>query len=294
MAKQTFGGDWTEDKLERVRKYLCAYTKIFARNPRARCFTTTYVDAFAGEGKRIDPKTMQDDPTLFFDEGPDIDRDMFKKGSARIALEVNPPFDHYLFIESSDGRVRELRRMVDEYDDRKTQVHRGEANEALRDWCASTDWRMHRAVVFLDPFGMQVEWETVEAIARTKAIDLWWLFPLGIGVSRLLTRSEPPPAHWAKRLTSTLGTEEWREAFYRVKEDETLFGPDVAERREANHVAIAAFVVSRLRKVFAKVAENPLHLRNSRGTPIYLLCFAAGNPKGASTAVRIAQYILKQ
>jgi hypothetical protein len=25
MAKHVFGGDWTSDKLERVRKYLCAY-----------------------------------------------------------------------------------------------------------------------------------------------------------------------------------------------------------------------------------------------------------------------------
>jgi hypothetical protein len=29
MAKHVFGGDWTSDKLERVRKYLCEYTKIF-------------------------------------------------------------------------------------------------------------------------------------------------------------------------------------------------------------------------------------------------------------------------
>ena len=29
---------------------------------------------------------------------------------------------------------------------------------------------------------------TIEAIARTKGIDLWLLFPLGIGVNRLLTK----------------------------------------------------------------------------------------------------------
>lgn len=27
-AKQRFGGDWTNEKLERVRKYLSAYTTI--------------------------------------------------------------------------------------------------------------------------------------------------------------------------------------------------------------------------------------------------------------------------
>ena len=35
------------------------------------------------------------------------------------------------------------------------------------------DWSSHRAVLFLDPYGMQVEWTTIEAIARTGAIDLW-------------------------------------------------------------------------------------------------------------------------
>ncbi len=42
-------------------------------------------------------------------------------------------------------------------------------------------------MVFLDPYGMQVEWSTIEALAATKAIDLWYLFPLGVGVARLLT-----------------------------------------------------------------------------------------------------------
>ena len=34
-AAQQFGGDWTAQKLERVRKYLSAYTTIFTRNERA-------------------------------------------------------------------------------------------------------------------------------------------------------------------------------------------------------------------------------------------------------------------
>jgi len=36
-----------------------------------------------------------------------------------------------------------------------------------------------------------------------------------------------------------------------------------------------------------------LMLCNSRNNPIFLLCFASANPKGAPTAVRIAQYLLK-
>jgi hypothetical protein len=41
------------------------------------------------------------------------------------------------------------------------------------------------------------------------------------------------------------------------------------------------------------VAPNPLILNNSKRVLIYLLWFAAGNPKGAPTAVKIAKDILK-
>jgi hypothetical protein len=51
--------------------------------------------------------------------------------------------------------------------------------------------------------------------------------------------------------------------------------------------------VERLKTIFAGVAKNPLALYNSANTPLYLLCFSAGNEQGAKTAVKIAQDILK-
>jgi hypothetical protein len=33
---------------------------------------------------------------------------LFQQGSARIALETNPPFDHYLFIERNPTYIAEL------------------------------------------------------------------------------------------------------------------------------------------------------------------------------------------
>ena len=39
--------------------------------------------------------------------------------------------------------------------------------------------------MFLDPYRMQVNWETMESIAETEAIDLWILFPLGT-INRML------------------------------------------------------------------------------------------------------------
>ncbi|PSQ97733.1 MAG: hypothetical protein BRD55_00900 [Bacteroidetes bacterium SW_9_63_38] len=51
--------------------------------------------------------------------------------------------------------------------------------------------------------------------------------------------------------------------------------------------------VERLEDEFTAVAPNPRPLYNSQGNPTCLLCFAAGNPKGAPTAVDIANDILE-
>ncbi|MEX1097336.1 MAG: three-Cys-motif partner protein TcmP [Planctomycetales bacterium] len=295
MAKHAFGGDWTTDKLERVRRYLVEYTKIFKSNPRARYFTTTYVDAFAGTGERVDSSAAR--RATGFRTGFALGRDAesLQKGSARIALEVEPCFDRFLFIERSAKHVRQLEKLREEFRSRAEaiRIEQGDANDVLQRWCGTTNWRRNRAVVFLDPYGMQVDWVTIEAVAATQAIDLWLLFPFGVAVNRLLTRNGPPPKAWADALTRIFGTDEWREAFYKKKRERTLLGDLEIERREADFEAIGEFFIRRLNTVFAQVAPDPLVLTNSRGRPIYLLCFAAGNPKGAPTAVRIAQHILK-
>lgn len=296
MSTHAFGGDWTTDKLERVRKYLCAYTTIFKQNPGAKFFTTIYVDAFAGTGQRIDAADQRTttQPVTLFDED-DSDPQELQKGSARIALEVAPSFDRYVFVEQNAKRVHDLERLRLEFPDKAKAVHVecAEANKFLARWCENTDWQRHRAVVFLDPYGMQVDWATIKAIAATKAIDLWLLFPLGMAVNRLLTRNELPPQPWADALTRAFGTDEWRQEFYGKKKQRTLFGEEETEERDAGFDQIGRYFLGRLNSVFADVTPNPLILRNSKDTPIYLLCFAAGNPKGATTAVKIAKDILK-
>ncbi len=130
-------------------------------------------------------------------------------------------------------------------------------------------------------------------IAQTQAIDLWLLFPLGQAVNRLLTKSHPPKGAWADRLNKFFGTDEWEDAFYQKKKQMSLF--DKTEQslvKDANFDSIGKYFIKRLKTIFVKVADNPLALRNSKNVPIFLLCFAASNPKGAPIAVNIAQHIL--
>jgi three-Cys-motif partner protein len=218
----------------------------------------------------------------------------FQKGRAQIALECDPPFDSYLFIDEVIDHVRELESLKQQFPARAGMISviQEEANAFLARWSLETNWRTHRAVVFLDPYGMDVAWSTIEALAATRAIDLWILFPLGQAVNRLLTKSRPPKGLWADRLTKLFGTDQWRPAFYHPSKQGTLFDGEESIEKGADFDRIAAFFVKQLETVFAKVAHNPLPLRNSRNVPIYLLCFAASNPRGAPTAVRIASHIL--
>lgn len=213
-------------------------------------------------------------------------------GSARLALKTEPRFDRYVFIERSARRCAQLEALKAEFPHLAAdiQIRQGDANTEIQDLC-SKEWRSHRAVLFLDPYGMQVEWKTIEAIAETKAIDLWLLFPLGIGVNRLLTKSGDIPDSWRRRLNLLLGTESWYDEFYRVERTRTLFG-------EADHVVkattetIGRYFNERLKSVFPAVADEPRVLRNSANCPLFLLCFAAGNENGAPIALRIANHLL--
>ncbi len=287
-----FGGNWTEEKLLRLKKYLDAYMTIFTSNVRASKLHTIYVDAFAGTGYRNIKKGKVDNVTLpFLDDEEAIS---FQKGSAHIALEMEPSFNEYLFIEQSTEYSHELENLRAKFPDkaRNVSIVQQDANSFLQTWCSQRNWKFNRAVIFLDPYGMQVEWATIEAIARTQAIDLWILFPLGQAVNRLLTKNNPPKGAWADRLTVFFGTDNWKRAFYQQYQQRTLFGEETSFVKEADFGSIGKYFIERLKTVFEGVAENPLPLRNTKNIPIFLLCFAASNPRGAKTAVKIAQHIL--
>jgi three-Cys-motif partner protein len=289
--QELFGGSWTKEKLAALQKYLAEYTKIFKKNPAAQYFHTHYIDAFAGTGYMQRPEIAS---TSFFPEDSE-GADEYAKGSAVRALEVEPPFDHYLFIERVPSRAEELQELKSTYPHRAPliDIKQGDAAVVLEEWCASVNWRENRAVLFLDPFGMEVGWPLLQLVAKTRGIDLWYLFPL-FAVNRLLVREQEPPESWARRLTETFGTPQWRDKFYSVTEAYPLLHDvDRTERitKVANVATITEFLIQRLNSIFVAVSK-PLVLENSKNCPLYLLLFAAGNEKGAGSGLRIANYIL--
>jgi three-Cys-motif partner protein len=291
---QMFGGDWTQEKLAMLRKYLNAYTKALKNTP----FQLIYIDAFAGTGY-LELKNEEEDEGLFFPSLAEAESEGFFDGSAKIALQTQPPFHRYFFIERSRRRFQELQKLASEFGAEKGRISvaQEDCNVFLPELCRGIDWQSNRAVLFLDPFGMEVEWKTMEAIAATKAIDVWILFPLGIGVNRLLTKNrDKMPAAWRRRLDKFLGTDDWYEDFYQERRSLNLFGQEECQvEKVCNCRAIANFYIKRLKTIFPAVADNPRFIENSKGSPMFLFCFAAGNPakKAVDLALRIAQNILE-
>jgi three-Cys-motif partner protein len=191
-----FGGDWTTAKLEVLAGYLQSYTSALKDKPSPEHpFRKGYIDAFAGTGYR--DAHGENDPSLSLllpDLAEREPKDLLD-GSARLALKAEPRFDKYIFIDRSPKRCA----LADDI-----EIRQGDANEEIQRLCKA-NWTSHRAVLFLDPYGMQIEWPTIEAVAGTKAIDLWLLFPLGIGVNRLLKKSGDIPPQMASTTQSVAG-----------------------------------------------------------------------------------------
>jgi len=289
MRAQKFGGNWTEDKLNCLYQYLKQYKLIFDRNPRAKYFTTIYFDAFAGSGYRENERKSEQ-KSLF---GYDKDAESYLKGSPIISLELDSPFHKYYFVEKNPDYSKELQKIVLRFEklkDRISIINR-DANDFIIEFCQNTDWKKSRAVMFLDPYGMQIEWAVLREIANTQAIDLWLLFPLGVGVNRLLMKGEIPRGKWAEALKRLFGNDCWKD-FYSEEEQPTLFGPEKIAKKTATIDDIGKCFVDRLKTIFCSVTNQPLKLFNSKNNPIFLLIFASNNKKSGKVALRIAEYII--
>jgi three-Cys-motif partner protein len=176
-------------------------------------------------------------------------------GSAQRALSIDPPFDALHFIEKRSACLKALRKMT--AGDRRVTIHDGDANAAIRKLCGEIDWGRTRGVIFLDPFGASLEWQTLKVIAATKALDVWYLFPLSSVFRNAPLAFEKLTPEKRASITKILGTSEWEAEFYRELKVGTGFF-DIEERkvkRAVNVDAIEAFIDLRLKTVFPAVAK---------------------------------------
>ena len=296
MAEHSFGGPWTEIKLDAVSYYLSCYTKALSNLP----FKLWYIDAFAGSGSREISVTRGG----IFDGQPiSISREVLA-GSARRALAIEPPFDHFLFIEKDDQRRAALNEVKSENSSRLIEVIKDDANVVLRKLASSARWAdnggasSNRGVVFLDPYALQVEWSTLAALSRTKKIDVWYLFPLR-DVTRQLAIKHSGIGPKAPMLDRVLG-EEWKSLYSLPSASDPIQLSMLEQHQElpfrnVNQKGIELWIQSRLAETFA-YASPPLPILTETGKQIFSLFLAVANPsvKAIDLAKHFQRYSFKQ
>lgn len=286
IADHEFGGQHTELKLSIIEGYLNAFTTAL----RPHFKNLWYIDAFAGSGTRT-VRTERQGATLV--EKPVEEVVERRRGSAQIALDVRPEFDFIVFVEKNRNYVAALEDLRAKNLRRKIVVAEEDANSALRSLVANNSWNDKRAVVFLDPYGMEVEWTTLQALAGTQAIDVWFLFPLA-GLFRQATRKLTDiDEHKRAALTRMFGSESWEQELYPEVGNPDMFGMLPERRRDLNPAGLERYVKSRLNEIFGAVLK-PLALPIDRGPQMFslFLCISNPAPDAIGLATRIGDHLL--
>ena len=280
MGIESYGGPWTSQKLKILRSYLDAYTTVLKNQP----FQLIYIDAFAGPGWRKDK-------LIYTNEYDDFRK--LHKGSPRIAIETNNRlFDKLIFIEKDPDKIKELNKLKLTFNNRNIEIIQGDANSEITKICEGFRAK-DRAVVFLDPFATEVDWNTVKCIAKTQRVDCWILFPL-MAITRMMSKDRQHSPAIDSQLDRIFGGKEW-EALYKDSPQMSLLY-DQPEQERAHYDKIADLYREGLKKIFAKVAPTKRAFCNSTGFKMFELFFAVSNPspKASGKAIEIADHILKR
>lgn len=277
-------GPWAQEKLDALERYLDYYTKVLKRQP----WRTIYFDAFAGGGQAAIRRRPSSDDLIasLWTQEPAEERLELINGSPLRALNIDNPFDRYVFVDADPARVGQLDALREEFNGRRViSVRQGTAADEV-DWLLSRNISRatHRGVAFLDPFGAHLEWRSIQALADTRVFEVIINFPLHMAINRLMKVDAQIPATWRAQLDGFFGTD-WYEQVYSVSDG--LFGP-ITEKRSDALDRLLTFYRQKLKRAFGHVSQPKL-IRNTKGHPLYYLLWAGPHAKG----LKGADYVLQ-
>jgi three-Cys-motif partner protein len=258
-------GYWSEIKLDIVKDYASAYSRILAAQRKPALYHV-YIDAFAGAGVHISKATGEHIP-----------------GSPINALLVQPPFPEYHLIDIDRQKVALLRELTK--DRRDVEFHEGDCNRILLEKVLPNvryeNYR--RGLCLLDPYGLQLDWKVINAAGKMRSIDMFLNFPVAdINRNVLWRHPEGVDAADLKRMNEFWGDDSWRQIAYTTKRD--LFGH---LEKEENEVVAEGFRQRLLKVARFKHAPEPLPMRNTKGATVYYLFFASHKPAAENIIIDI-------
>jgi three-Cys-motif partner protein len=169
--------------------------------------------------------------------------------------------------------------------DNRLVFREGDANDNIQKMAnALKQDKKLKALVLLDPFGMQINWESIELLRGT-ASDVWILIPSGVIINRLLDKKGELTN--INKLCSFFGMteEEIRKEFYTENITPTLFGEQTKiQKVQAPIKKITDLYIKRLQGIWKYVTPEPLIMKNSMNVEIFHFAFASNNQAGLKIA----------
>jgi three-Cys-motif partner protein len=250
-------GFWSEIKLDILTKYWPRYTNIIKKQPYP--FSTLYIDAFAGSGKHVSKSTGE-----------------FIQGSPARALDVQPPFNEYHFIDLDAAKVQSLEELAAARPN--VTVHHGDCNSILLNevFPRARYKEFRRALCLLDPYSLQLDWSVIQRAGEMKSIEIFLNFPI-MDMNRNVLRPDPSKKK-VEDMTRFWGDASWRDVAFR--RESTLFGP-AEDVKVQNWELVQAFRERLQSTASFRYVPDPIAMRNTQRAAVYYLFFGGNNETGA-------------
>lgn len=254
---------WSTIKLDYLTRYLERFI-VAMRGKKWRAIH--YIDLFAGPGKN---QINESDEIVI--------------GSPLIALTQKRPFDRYFFSDIVVDNITALdQRCTASQQYKKVKCSVGDANEQVNTIKARIDqidrkfisggnsWSSLN-IAFLDPFGLELKWSTVETLAQVKFMDLI-IYYSQMGITREASKEIDKPVPTV--IDEFFGGTEWRAIYCEYQKHDEMF----------YHRKLLDLYKGKLEEFGYVIREadtdEPLIRSAKRRAPLYRLLFASKHKLG--------------
>jgi three-Cys-motif partner protein len=240
-------GKWGERKYKLVGNYC----EIFSTGMKNKWGTLVYIDLFAGSG---------------YAKVKDTNRIL--KSSALIALAVTRKFDKYIFCEESEEKLSALKTRAErEYPEAKIEYILGDSNKNIDKIITLIPKSNCLRFCFVDPFSLNLKFETIERLSKIGKIDFLILLALVMDANRNFV-------YYIKKNSTKIDDfikdPNWREPFENGRLNSFEFIKFLSDKYDLNMKTLG----------FVEPVEKHRVQIDNKNIPLYYLAFYSKDPRG--------------
>lgn len=259
-------GPWAQDKY----RYVGMYAELFATGMKNKWPRRVYLDLFAGPGY----SKLRDSGRVVL-------------GSPLIALNLPDLFDAYVFSDDNPAALEALRiRVARVRAETAVTYVPGDANAAVKrivEVMSSPDMKGALSFCFLDPYKLNIHFDTVRRIAEGRPVDFLILLALYVDANRNL---QWYLADGNPTIDRFLGDQTWRSRWKEAQRD----GASIVEflaKEYSDHMSQIGYLPMTL--------EDMVKVRTyEKNLPLYFLAFFSRHRQGLKFWGEVRKYATDQ